>query len=220
MRKIPDDMKPGTVHENKFGSFVITKYNNCESVMVRFEKTGSERETHSSMIRKGNVKDLMAPSVFGVGFFGVGKHISSENNKSTKVYSCWFRMMRRCYCKNYQKRFPAYNGCTVNEDWHNFQTFAEWYFNNYPSDGGVYDLDKDIKIDGNKEYGPKTCLFVTEQENVEKALSNHFELKSPEGNIVKGFNIRKFARDNNLGRAHLSAVLRGERKHHKGWTKP
>ena len=220
MCKIPDDMRTGSIHENKFGNLEIVKYKNCKSVTVKFRETGSERETHSSMIRKGNVKDLMAPSVFGVGFLGSGDYMSSENNRNTKAYSCWLRMMRRCYCKDYQKRFPSYIGCTVSYDWHNFQNFAKWYFNNYPSDGGCYDLDKDIKVDGNREYSEETCLFVTEKENIEKALANYFEIRSPEGKVVKWFNISEFARDNNLQRAHLSAVIRGERKHHKGWSKP
>lgn len=52
--------------------------------------------------------------------------------------------------------------------WHNFQVFANWYTDNYPRNlaSGEYQLDKDIRIEGNKEYGPDACKFVSRSENM------------------------------------------------------
>ena len=75
-------------------------------------------------------------------------------------------MLRRCYGKN---RTACYKGCTVHEVWHNLQVFAQWYNENYPKDGCdvVYQLDKDIKIKGNKEYRPEACQFVAQDVNLD-----------------------------------------------------
>ena len=54
------------------------------------------------------------------------------------------------------------NDCTVDERWHNFQNFAEWYYDNYIEG---YHLDKDILFKGNKIYSPETCCFVPQEIN-------------------------------------------------------
>jgi hypothetical protein len=53
-----------------------------------------------------------------------------------------------------------------------------------------------------------------------ESKSKHFTLQSPCGKIIKGKNISKFCRDNNLRQSHISSVLSEKRKHHKGWTIP
>lgn len=56
-------------------------------------------------------------------------------------------------------------------------------------------------------------------------LAKEFVLKSPNGEIIKGKNIRKFCRDNNLDHRVITKVLSDDNKYkhyksHKGWTKP
>jgi hypothetical protein len=45
----------------------------------------------------------------------------------------------------------------VCKEWHNYQTFAEWYYK-YHIEG--YRLDKDLKVMGTKVYSPETCTFI------------------------------------------------------------
>jgi hypothetical protein len=48
----------------------------------------------------------------------------------------------------------------VSPEWHNFQVFAEW-FEREPNSGNFgFQLDKDLRLSGNKVYGPDTCSFV------------------------------------------------------------
>lgn len=47
-----------------------------------------------------------------------------------------------------------------------------------------------------------------------------FVLKSPDGEILKGWGLSKFARENNLDVTLLSKVANGEIWQHKGWTRP
>ncbi len=165
------------------------------------------------------VKSLTFPSVYGVGFIGVGKHRGSIGGKQTKPYKTWKGMLERCYSKNYQNRQPTYIGCTVCLDWHNFQNFAKWYHENHPTDGGNYHLDKDIKIEGNKEYSPSACMFVSPEDNAIKARAKSYTFRSPNGDVVEVYNLNKFCRDNDLYQGSMSAVHSGKRKSHKGWAK-
>lgn len=103
--------------------------------------------------------------VYGVGTSDKGKHLAWFNGRKTKAYNAWSNMLQRCYSQKELERYPTYIGCSVCNEWLSFQSFAEWYELNHPKDGGSYDLDKDLKVLGNKVYSPDTCLFVSQQVN-------------------------------------------------------
>jgi hypothetical protein len=154
--------------------------------------------------------------VFGVGYVGVGKYLAFSNGIEEPAYNLWIGMLNRCYYVKSLKASPTYRDCTVAKEWHNYQNFAKWYEDNYVEG---YQLDKDIKVEGNRVYGPDTCMFVTSQENSEKANAKHYTLVSPKGTVVEVYNLMSFCRDNNLNTYCLYSVMSGNRKHHKGWTK-
>lgn len=101
--------------------------------------------------------------VHDVGIYEKGRYNTTENGKITKVYNTWQAMLKRCYDSKYHEKQPTYIGCVVCDEWIYFQNFATWYYDNYPTDGESekYQLDKDLKIVGNKVYSPETCLFVS-----------------------------------------------------------
>lgn len=101
---------------------------------------------------------------YGIGFNSKGKHKTKVNYNITQAYKAWEGMIRRCYCLKYQEKYPTYIGCSVDERWHDFQDFAEWYYSHPYSNIG-YQLDKDILVVGNKIYSPETCCFVPKQLN-------------------------------------------------------
>ena len=75
-------------------------------------------------------------------------------------------MLKRCYDEKYHEKHPTYKDCKVCEEWHDFQNFAEWYYNNYYEiEGERMHLDKDILIKRNKVYSPETCVFVPQAIN-------------------------------------------------------
>lgn len=47
---------------------------------------------------------------------------------------------------------------------------------------------------------------------------SEYSLISPKGEVVQIYNISEFAREHNLNKSHVSSVLHGLRKSHKGWT--
>lgn len=55
---------------------------------------------------------------------------------------------------------------------------------------------------------------------LKQILSRDFCIKSPDGTIYYGKNVREFCRLHDLDSRALSAVLNGKRRHHKQWTLP
>ena len=210
-------IKVGEVYEtNNFGTLEVIEYVNASKVRIKFLDTGSTRYTAAKEVRNGKVKDLYMPNVCGVGYMGEGAYKSKIKTKSTKVYDTWSDMLKRCYSVTSLEKRPTYKGCSVAEEWHNFQVFGAWFDTHYIAG---YHLDKDIKVPGNKVYGPDTCTFVTPAENTEAAWAVTSVFRSPEGERVEVYNITKFARENGLDQGGLSGVSTGRRRVHLGWTK-
>ena len=207
----------GARHDtNSCGPLEIVEYINASQVEVRFIGTGYQTEAQAGAIRAGVIKDPLKPSVYGRGYFGVGRHRSSEGGKITKAYDCWHRMLARCYCEKAQAEKPTYIGVTVCDEWHDFQAFADWHESNYIEG---CQIDKDIRIKGNKVYSPAACKFVTNEENSVEASAKHYRFIDPRGRAVDVYNLSKFCHGNNLGRSSMYDVHNGRLSAHKKWTK-
>jgi hypothetical protein len=152
------------------GDVIVTQYTNCKNVTICFIDTGTTLKTKKEVLLRSDrprFRDPLAKTVFGVGCIGVGEHKAhTKEGADTKAYSIWRAMLRRCYYRGSKHHQRSYEGITVCEEWLNFQTFAEWFEENYPTDGKRCQLDKDVITPGNKVYSPKTCSFVTQQENL------------------------------------------------------
>ena len=122
----------------------------------------------------------------------------STKNRDTyeyRVYHTGHDMLNRCYNKKRLERYPTYIGCSVCERWLTLSNFAE-DIKSLPN----YDLwvqginnvlDKDIRVPGNKEYSPKTCMFVTLTDSVKDVHRNHpGRMCSKEANMKKSRPVR------------------------------
>lgn len=88
---------------------------------------------------------------------------SSRRGINRTARSVWKSMMDRCYnqtTSNYI-RYGAV-GVTVCKEWHDYDSFKVWFIENYIEG---FSLDKDLAIEGNKEYSPKACAFVPQSIN-------------------------------------------------------
>ncbi|MCO7126620.1 hypothetical protein NIE88_12680 [Sporolactobacillus shoreicorticis] len=110
---------------------------------------------------------------------GKGKY---KSTKDQKAYDCWNSMIRRCKLSNTYnyKNWNTYKDIEICDEWMNFQTFAEFYYDNIYSvpTGERVEIDKDIlQHDGRKIkiYSPKTCLFVPH--SINSALTNNRKLR-------------------------------------------
>lgn len=213
--KIPNDMICGSIFKNRLGhEFKVIKYEGYIKVTVMFTRTGTVKIVTSANIRKGAVKDPNEPAVYGIGFIGDGDFSAKTIKHGLVAYNYWFNMLKRCYSGGYR----TYKECYVCNEWHNFQNFAKWFYENHPKDGNRYEIDKDIKVDGNRVYSPLTCIFTSRRENSIKANCVKSTFISPLGEEVEIYNISEFCRNNGLHDGHMSSVRTGKLKSHAGWT--
>ena len=156
--------RTGEVGYNNNGEEMrIVRYGNHADIDVQFVKDGTIlQHVYYCAFKKGQIKNPMRATVFGVGFMGTGEFKSrDENGKFTKCYVAWVHMLERCYNPKYQDKHSTYKGCKVCREWWNFQVFAEWYYSHfYEIENEIMNLDKDILCKGNKVYSPENCVFV------------------------------------------------------------
>lgn len=117
------------------------------------------------MTKERDEEYKMTPTVYGVGYLGIGEYRARKESKGmTKEYVMWTNMLSRCYGQPYRDNpinSARYAECTVCEEWHNFQNFAKWC-NEQPNFGKPrYSLDKDLTEFGNTAYCPEKCYILS-----------------------------------------------------------
>jgi len=136
----------------------IMEYNGHKNVKINI--VNSENAffaTYGNIIKK-SVKNPYFKSVFNVGYFGVGEY---KVDTYSKCYTTWSSMLRRCYTDVSVGNTSTYLDKVVDEEWHNFQNYAKWFYENYYEiEGETMALEKDILFKGNKIYSKDTCVFV------------------------------------------------------------
>lgn len=146
---------------NKRGKLMkIVEYNGCKDIIVEFPDDCNARvHTNYKCFIEGTVKSPYDKTVYGVGFKGVGEYDSYYDHK--RAWDTWERMLRRCYDPYTINDNITYKDCFVDSEWHNFQNFAKWFYENYYEiPGENMQLDKDIIKKHNKIYSPENCVFV------------------------------------------------------------
>uniref|UniRef100_UPI0040480E0A hypothetical protein n=1 Tax=Rheinheimera sp. TaxID=1869214 RepID=UPI0040480E0A len=223
LKPAPMDLQPGTIHPtNASGMLRVLSYITFDKIHIEFIDTNYRKYVSGKELRKGAIKDPLCISVYGVGYIGDGSFRPSFNGKHSDAYRRWSSMLARCYSAKYQKKFPSYKGCTVCNEWHDFQVFAEWYEANKPSGNEDFHLDKDDLIAGNKVYSPSTATFLSPRENMSlagKRSAKPYAFLSPGGVLFSGVSISFFSQKNGLDKSAMLRVLSGAASHHKGWKK-
>lgn len=175
----------GTSFLTREGCLVtIVDYKSCSQVVIEHQDYKVHRmEVFSNQFMTGGIKNRYKPSVHGVGFLGIGEKSTRKDGKPTRAYEVWGGMLSRCYSEVEHKRHPTYKDCTVADEWHNYQNFAEWYEgSDYGSMG--YDVDKDILVTGNRVYSPETCCLIPPE------INTAFVLPSKKSDCMTGVRFR------------------------------
>jgi len=160
-------IKAGDVFEvNEGGSVTVVEYLGCYEVKIEHNDSHKHQAiVKNSHLRAGSVKNPFHPSVHSIGYLGSGEHKVWVGRKVTPTYKAWSDMLKRCYSEKYLAISPTYIGCSVCEEWLDFQSFAEWYLNQTNSGNPGFQIDKDLRRGGNKVYGPDSCSFVPQAIN-------------------------------------------------------
>ena len=142
----------------------IIDYRIHTDIDIQFDDGTIVKHKRYANFESGKVKNPNHRSVYGVGYLGLGSY---SPKKDKKAYQTWHSMFERCYDSKSLLKRPSYAGCSVSKDFHCFQDFAEWFYDNYyeiPNEKMC--LDKDILYKGNRIYGPSTCIFAPNNINV------------------------------------------------------
>lgn len=123
-------------------------------------KCGKNRNVSINNLRRGLTKSCGKCSqvIVGFGINDMGYVVSGD-----PIYFTWKRMIERCY----SKRDPTYEDKFVSERWKLASRFKSW-MSGQPWQG--MELDKDLLVLGNKEYGPDFCNFIPKQVNLALSL--------------------------------------------------
>lgn len=164
--------KTGETNLNTNGCLMeIIEYFNSKNIVVMFlDSYRYKKKTGYKQFKIGNVRNPYDKTYFGVGFSGVGKYNMYEGKKTNRVAQCWVDMLDRCYGIAHKEKYKTYKNCVVCDSWHNFQNFAEWYYNNNYDCEENLNLDKDIIYSGNNIYSPERCMLVPQ--SINKAAIN------------------------------------------------
>lgn len=149
---------------NNSGDATVVEYINCRDVVVQFSD-GRTKSVFAGDLRSGLIKNNYYPNVLGIGYLGDGEYMTRRSGTAmTAEYNAWTGMIARCYDEKSLSLHPTYIGCSVCEEWHNFQNFAGWYSKQKKSGSGWH-LDKDLTVLGNKIYSPETCALIPQEVN-------------------------------------------------------
>lgn len=133
--------------------------------------------------------------------------------------------MSRCNNPN-NKRYKHYggNGVTYDDKWNTFQGFLDdvdsiegWDENKFMN--GELQLDKDIKVKGNKYYSKDNCMWVAPETNI-RVRPNYMKryiALSPDNEYFIVDNMTAFCKEHNLTCEGFRNVADGNQKDTKGW---
>jgi len=167
---------------------------------------------------RGNVRNPYVKTTCGIGYVGIGK----LNTSVDKILArSWGHMLDRCYnqkCKEY--KYHGDMGVSVCRRWHNRTLFIQdskqlkgW--ENKALDLSAYEIDKDYY--GSKMYHPEVCSWILKKDNILYRNSKPFIATDPDGGKTTEICMSDYARNYDLQTSKISAVLKGTRKHHKGF---
>lgn len=125
-------------------------------------------------------------------------------------------MLERCYTDNEERKVRWYSEVEVCDRWKHFSNFLEDIkelegYDLYVENPHKYSLDKDI-IGNGKLYSKDTCMFVTQQQQMEKAVGRSVISISPTGELEEHRTINEACRKLGVQNANVYKVLNGERK--------
>lgn len=148
----------------------IVEYNNTSDIVVEFQDEYKYKvHTQYGNFTHGNIKNLYAKSVFGVGITG-DKYPTRINGHKLKEYEAWHGVLERCYDEKCKIKQPTYKNASCCKEWLYYPNFYEWLHSqeNFEKwlNGNRWCVDKDILVKGNKIYSPDTCCLVPNNVNV------------------------------------------------------
>jgi len=160
----------------------VINYKNQLNCDIEFENGVILYNISFKQVKKGTIKNPYHPTIYNIGYHGIGLYKARVRGIKSKEYNAWTGMFTRCYNLKFQKKHPTYRNIVICKEWHNFQIFAEWYEQNWkPWMDKTWQLDKDILVNGDKMYSSENCCLVPREINTLFLKANSIRGKYPIG---------------------------------------
>lgn len=137
--------------------------------LIQFQGTGFTKEVYKNNAEKGKARDPYKIAFCGVGY--EGEPDKTPYHKQAR--RLWSNMIKRCYDEKYESGYYG-RGYTVSDSWKCFANFLrdlpkldnfELWLEGFDKNKPTYNLDKGLKVKGNKVYCKECCSFVLESVN-------------------------------------------------------
>lgn len=164
--------KPGYPATVKVGDFFTTnqgyevkivEYADASNVTIEIQNPVRYLDKSTVQnLRAGSVKNVYHKGTYGVGYLG---EIDEEWSIVKPYHAIWTGMIERVHVVEMIDKRPTYRDCSISKPWYCFANFYKWAKDQRGALNEHWQLDKDILVKGNKEYGPDFCAFVPSQIN-------------------------------------------------------
>lgn len=216
----------GSIYTNKAGlEFEIIDYvpsKGCVKRKIRFLKSGYETVVFTNSIANKEIRDLLSPSIAGVGINDV------ENGTKHILYDRWADMIKRCYNSDHAC-YAQYGGAGVyvDERWHKFSNYIQDVskkenYDKLVKDTVNWNIDKDLS--NTKCYSNDTTVIISRSDNVDEMNIRNNNKKAvlqydKNGKFIHRYNSLQEACDAiGVLKTNLSKACLGGRKTCKGYV--
>lgn len=156
----------------KYGRLTILKYiykGRHKAYFLCQCECGNKKVIEATSVKNGYVKSC---GCLHQEQLKIQKPRTTHGKCRTRIYRIWSGMKDRCYNQNYfQYYLYGGKGIKVCNEWLDkktgFVNFYEWAINNGYKDNLSID-----RIDGNKNYEPSNCRWVTQKEQCRNICTN------------------------------------------------
>lgn len=158
--RLNPSLKTGDTGKLRDGTlWEVIEYKNFSNIHVKFltDPPWYGLVSGGNLI-SGSVRNKGAPTLFGVGIIG-----DCSVNSNEMCYKSWSGMLKRVYYPHTDRARITYGNCSVIEEWCRLDNYKNWFDKQIVKE--KWQLDKDLLIRGNKEYGPDVCIFLPREIN-------------------------------------------------------
>ena len=186
------------IYTKKYPNGFIDKWGNFHKVA---------RGDTSPVIGKSGPRPELRELCYGVGINDVMIPFFTR----TRTWKTWNGIIRRTDNRDpkwiNEQNKTSYLGCTLDPRWYKLSVFKEWIeqWDDYENK----EIDKDILIPGNLEYGPDTCLMVRREINA------WFKPHATKGELPRGVTWNSHWKRNGTGKPYRAQItpIGGKRTH-------